>query len=155
MKSFFDKTFWFGLLLTFLVATVLYWRVPEAGMPMLAGLLALAFGWRTIALVTAQRCAGAGQQEAAGERVLLEELRNLLRETASQFSVQFAATRHEIDRVQGLLHDAIEDLTASFQGMHLQTEEQRTLTLSVTAGIGEADSGMRFDQFVRDTSGVM
>jgi methyl-accepting chemotaxis protein len=155
LKRFFDKTFWFGLILTCVVASVFYWLAPEAGASMLVGLLFLSFGWRAIALFADAGCVQHATPGEADDRVLMAEFRNLLRETARQFSVQFDAARNEIGRVQSLLHDAIEDLTTSFHGMHVQTEEQRNLTLSVTAGVGEGKSNLRFDQFVRDTSGVM
>jgi methyl-accepting chemotaxis protein len=92
---------------------------------------------------------------AEEERRLLQEFRNLIGECSSQFRAQFDAARGEISRVQGLLHEAIEDLTHSFQGMHAQTEEQRQLTFSVTTGKLDGETQIQFDDFVRDTSSVM
>jgi methyl-accepting chemotaxis protein len=54
------------------------------------------------------------------------------------------------------LAEAIEQLTGSFQSMHSQTEQQRSLALSITEGdSGGGDGGVRFDDFVKNTSGVM
>jgi methyl-accepting chemotaxis protein len=153
--KYFDKTFWFGSTLTAVVAAVFYLATPGAGAAPAIAFLILALAWRAIALVTANKTVSAVHAHSDEERVLMEEFRNLLRETASQFSVQFDAARSEIVRVQSLLGEAIEDLTHSFQGMHAQTEEQRQLTVSVTAGTADGETEIKFDEFVRDTSNVM
>lgn len=153
-----DKTLGWGLVFTGFIAALFLLALPAAhwnnwtvGM----AFLVLGLGWRAIAL----RSAGGPRQQSVGdaaeERALLEEFRNLLRACVAQFSSQFEATRGEITRVQGLLGDAINDLTASFQGMHAQTEEQRNLTLTVTAGARDGNAAVKFDSFVRDTSDVM
>ncbi|MEW6513247.1 MAG: methyl-accepting chemotaxis protein [Pseudomonadota bacterium] len=152
---YFDKTLGWGLLLTGLVTVVFYLIVPEAHWGAGIAFLALAFGWRAIALQASDCGKEQSARDEAEERALLEEFRNLLRECVTQFSIQFESTRGEIARVQSLLGDAINDLTASFQGMHAQTETQRNLTLAVTAGAAEGETTIKFDVFVRDTSDVM
>jgi len=152
---YFDKTLGWGLVLTGLVVVAFYLVVPEVHWSAGIAFLVLTFGWRAIALWTADGGKQQAARDEAEERALLEEFRNLLRECVAQFSIQFDATRGEIARVQSLLGDAISDLTASFQGMHAQTENQRNLTLSVTAGANEGETTVKFDSFVRDTSGVM
>jgi methyl-accepting chemotaxis protein len=152
---YFDKTFWFGLIFTFVVGGFFYAVSPEAGFAPAFAFLFLALGWRAIALATGNKTVDSSAAYADEERALMEEFRNLLREAASQFSIQFEAARGELGRVQDLLKEAIEDLTQSFQGMHAQTEEQRQLTVSVTAGSSEGESEIKFDEFVRDTSNVM
>jgi methyl-accepting chemotaxis protein len=152
---YFDKTLGWGLVLTGLVAAVFFLAVPAADWTVGIAFLGLGLGWRAVALWSAGDEKPQALIDAQEDRALLEEFRNLLRECVEQFSSQFEATRGEISRVQGLLGDAIGDLTASFQGMHAQTEEQRNLTLAVTAGADEGDAAVKFDSFVRDTSGVM
>jgi methyl-accepting chemotaxis protein len=153
--QFFDKTLWLGLLLTAVVTVVFYLVVPAAGWEAGLAFLIVAFGWRAIALSATNGIRSVPVADVEEERVLMEEFCKLLREFAAQFSVQFDAARSELARVQNLLGDAIGDLTVSFQGMHVQTEEQRHLTLAVTAGGDESNTAEQFDAFVRDTSGVM
>jgi methyl-accepting chemotaxis protein len=152
---YFDKTLGWGLALTGLVAALFFLAVPAADWMAGMAFLVLGLGWRAVALWSADDEKPQALIDAEEERALLEEFRNLLRECVEQFSGQFEATRSEISRVQSLLGDAISDLTASFQGMHAQTEEQRNLTLAVTAGASEGDTAVKFDLFVRDTSDVM
>jgi len=153
--QFFDKTLAFGLLLTAIVGGIYYFLVPGANFGALVAFGLLGLGWRAIALVTAHQSVEATAVNHGEDQALLEEFRNLLREAAAQFGKQFAAARSEMQRVQSLLQEAINDLTGSFQGMHTQTEEQRNLTLTVTAGSTDGNSTVQFDAFVRDTSSVM
>jgi methyl-accepting chemotaxis protein len=155
LNHFLDKTFGLGLILTGIVAVAFYLAVPNANAAAGIAFFVLALGWRAIGVFAAPPRAPAGRDCSEEERALMVEFRDLLRETAAQFSSQFGAVRGEVARVQSLLHAASEELTASFSGMHVQTEAQRGLTLSVTAGGAEGASALRFDQFVRDTSGVM
>ncbi|MEW6293840.1 MAG: methyl-accepting chemotaxis protein [Pseudomonadota bacterium] len=151
---YFDKTLGWGLVFTGLVAALFFFAAPAADWTAGMAFIVLALGWRAVALWAAGNARPRELRDSAEERALLEEFRNLLRECVTQFAAQFEATRGEIARVQGLLGEAIGDLTASFQGMHAQTEEQRNLTLAVTGG-GEAAATVKFDSFVRDTSDVM
>ena len=154
--QFFDKTLGWGLLLTIVVAAVFYVFEPAAALSGGIAFLLLGLGWRAVALMLSRPAeARAASGKAVEEQVLISEFRNLLKETAEQFSTQFEVARSEIGRVQTLLSEAIEDLTVSFQGMHEQTEQQRHVTLSVTTGSAEGDSTAQFDTFVRDTSAVM
>jgi methyl-accepting chemotaxis protein len=153
--QFFDKTLGLSLALAIVVAGLVALVVPAAGWAVAGASLLITFGVRGIALWTTNAALPDNHETIDEERALLEEFRNLLRECGEQFGGQFAATRGEIARVQSLLKDAIDDLTSSFQGMHAQTEEQRRLTLSVTTGTEDGEAGIQFDEFVRDTSGVM
>jgi methyl-accepting chemotaxis protein len=152
---FFDKTLALGLLLTVCVGGIYYWVVPGAHVAALLLFVLLGLAWRGIVLTSSHQSVGVTAVDHDEERALMEEFRNLLREAAEQFGNQFAAARGEMQRVQGLLQDAINDLTGSFQGMHAQTEEQHKLTLAVTTGTVEGEEVIQFDDFVRDTSGVM
>ena len=153
--QFFDKTLAFGLLLTVIVGGAYCLLVPDTGMAVWVAFVLLGLGWRGVALATEHHCAEATAVGRDEDQALLEEFRNLLREAAEQFGKQFAAARGEMQRVQNLLHEAIDNLTGSFQGMHAQTEEQRNLTFAVTTGSAEGNNTGQFDEFVRDTSSVM
>lgn len=150
----FDRTFGRGIILTVVVAAVFYLLVPDAGVAAGVAFLLLAIGWRLIA-VSGNSQAVAVIDRADEEQKLLEEFRSLLGECSAQFRAQFDTARSEISRVQSLLHDAIEELTESFHGMHTQTEEQRRLTFAVTTGSLDGESQIQFDEFVHDTSSVM
>lgn len=134
-------------------AVYLFAPPAENGLSYVAALILVAAGWAVIGKlsgVTPQQT----RLEACRnqERTLMNEFNELLKECTRQFSAQYQEIRLEIARVQTLLADAIASLTQSFEGMHRQTEEQRRLSLSVTAGAGDA---MDFDGFVSNTSSVM
>lgn len=152
---FFDKTLALGLFVTLLVGGVYYWTVPDAHAWAVVFLVISGLGWRGISLVTMRSGAVVTSAVHDEDRALLEGFRNLLREAAEQFGKQFVAVRGEMQRVQGLLQEATEDLMVSFQGMHAQTEAQHNLTLAATTGAAEGSNAVQFDTFVRDTSSVM
>jgi methyl-accepting chemotaxis protein len=158
--QYFDKTFGLGLLLTVGVAVVFYIVIPSAGIAPVVAFTVLALGWRAITMVTVQQSGGAKGEKwrdlsSAEQRALIEEFRNLLREIATHFQIQYDSARGELSRVQSLLREAIESLTTSFQGVYAQTEEQRKMAVDVTAGATEDGTAIKFDEFVRDTSDVM
>ncbi len=153
--QFFDKTLGAGLAFTAIGAAVFALLVPTAALPATIAFVLLNLGWRAIALWTSKATIPDNEATVIEERALLEGFRNLLHECGEQFSAQLKATRGEIARVQSLLQDAIDDLTASFQGMHALTAEQHRLTISVTAGSEDEAAASQFDVFVHDTSNVM
>lgn len=158
--QYFDKTFGLGLLLTVGVAVVFYIVIPSAGIAPVVAFTVLALGWRAITMVTVQQSGGAKGEKwrdlsSAEQRALIEEFRNLLREIATHFQIQYDSARGELSRVQSLLREAIESLTISFQGVYAQTEEQRKMAVDVTAGATGDGTAIKFDEFVRDTSDVM
>jgi methyl-accepting chemotaxis protein len=63
--------------------------------------------------------------------------------------------RNELGQVQGLLGEAIGNLTGSFTNMHENTQRQRDVTLAVTSGVDDGRSRRQFDDFVKDTAQVM
>ena len=73
-------------------------------------------------------------------------------------------TRAELGQIQGLVHDAIEQLNASFHGLNGQTRHQQGLVMALigrTAGSIGADEndaaaeGMNMAQFTHETRDVM
>ncbi|MEK7736608.1 MAG: methyl-accepting chemotaxis protein, partial [Pseudomonadota bacterium] len=121
----------------------------------IAALLAVALGWAVIGWKAETDPKHAARTERQSlERLLLTEFTELLNECVRQFGAQYDEIRGEIGRVQALLSEAIANLTASFEGMHSQTEAQRQLSLSVSAGEGDG-AAMDFDGFVKNTSDMM
>jgi methyl-accepting chemotaxis protein len=89
------------------------------------------------------------------EGKLLDEFHFLLEECSRQFSGQMAIQRNELGQVQGLLGEAIGNLTGSFTNMHENTQRQRDVTMTVTSGVDDGKSRRQFDDFVKDTAQVM
>jgi len=156
---FFGRSFWIGATWTLLVGGGFYAVSPPAqsGLAVIAACVLLGLGWQGAASlfpVTASGGAAAtGRHEE--ERMLMAEFHRLLAACLKEFTLQYDAIQGEIGRMQTLLAEAIDQLTRSFQGMTEQSEQQRQLALSVTEGKAEGTSGMRFDEFVANTSGVM
>jgi methyl-accepting chemotaxis protein len=102
---------------------------------------------RSAGHVVAQTAANAAEQDAGGAT------HELLAGTATSVQSQCDQMREELNRVQTLLHEAIEGLTASFVSMQGETSEQRTTALSLTGGDGSEQ--FDFESFVDETSGTM
>ena len=152
------KSFWLGSAWTLLAGSAFYLLTPfgNAGGVGVGALILVAAGWAAIG-----RCPrGTAQTQAEArrdtrERLLLAEFTELLNECVRQFSAQYAAMNGEIVRIQSLLTEAIETLTASFEGMHQENERQHRLSLSVTGSGSGDDSEAALDGFVADTSQAM
>ncbi len=144
---------------TLLVGGLFYAFSPlgQVGPVAVAAFVLLGFGWQGAATFAPARasCAAEEDKRQEEERVLLAEFHRLLAECVAEFTKQYDAIQSEIARVQSLLAEAIDALTQSFHGMHEQADQQRQLAVSVTEGLGEGDSGVRFDEFVLNTSDVM
>ena len=157
--SFFGRSFWIGATWTVLVGGAFYVFSPlgQAGPIAIAAFVLLGFGWQVAAVFAAAHppCAATDERRVDEEASLMAEFHCLLAECAREFSSQYGAIRDEIGRVQSLLGDAIDQLTQSFQGMHQQADQQRQLAVSVTTGSDDDAAGVRFDEFVRNTSDVM
>ncbi|MBI5899743.1 MAG: chemotaxis protein [Rhodocyclales bacterium] len=155
----FRKLPWLGvawLVLVGIVATATSDRA--AGTALWGPLLAAGAGWLILTLMTVRRQAEqAAQLNAArnDESKLLEEFHALLEECSSQFSGQTTILRGELGQVQGLLAEAIRNLTGSFTTMHENTRRQRGVTMNATSGIDDGRSRRQIDDFVKDTSLVM
>lgn len=73
--------------------------------------------------------------------------------SALQVRSQCDQMTEELSRVQTLLHEAINGLTASFHSMQAETTDQRTTALALTSGDGNGQ--FDFESFVEETSGTM
>ncbi len=154
----FSKLPWLGLAWLLLVGIVASATSEWAGMALWGPLLAAGAGWLAMTLSAARhQAAQAAQLNAvtSDEGKLLDEFHFLLEECSRQFSGQMAIQRNELGRVQGLLGEAIGNLTGSFTNMHENTQRQRDVTMAVTSGVDDGKSRRQFDDFVKDTSQVM
>ena len=157
--GFFGRSFWIGAAWTLLMGGgfFAFSAVGQAGFPAVAAFVLLGLGWQAAATFGSARkdCTGEDARRRDEEQSLMAEFHRLLIECVKEFTTQYDAIQGEINRMQALLTEAIEQLTQSFQGMHEQANQQRQLALSVTTGTNDAGSGVRFDEFVRNTSDVM
>ncbi len=88
----------------------------------------------------------------------MQKLEEMLSHCTHAAISQINTSRGEVDRVKTLLHNAITQLTESFHGMHGEIEIQKRTALEISGGHkGEeaAESSIRFDQFIVDTSDTM
>ena len=157
MSRMISKRMWFGLAWTVAAAAALFLftSVGTLGAAGVGALLVMAAGWAVVVSLPSASATVTVASKRDSERQLMGEFSHLLNECVRQFTVQYAAMREEMQRVQALLAEAIEGLTQSFQGMHAQTEAQRQLSVAVTSSAGEAGATLNFDEFVQNTAGAM
>jgi methyl-accepting chemotaxis protein len=164
MNRFFGKEFWLGAILTIVIVVALVLLAPlgEQAAIVIVAILVNALGWHLLWWLRPDQ-SGQRADSSRGKlsslsndanHQLLSEFHHLLRETVGQFSAQYSAIRGELERVQTMLTAAIRELTASFQGMHEETQEQHNLTLSVS-GADSVGNSLNFDAFVQNTTQVM
>ncbi len=155
----FGKLPWLGLAWLVLVGIVASATAERgASMALWGPLLAAGAGWLVMALVAARHQAEQAAQlknARIDEGKLLDEFHVLLEECSRQFSGQMNIMRSELGQVQGLLGEAIGNLTGSFTNMHENTQRQRDVTVAVTSGVDDGKSRRQFDDFVKDTAQVM
>lgn len=151
--------FLFGGIWLVLVAAGAYLLAPERfGIEFVLALGAAGGGWALLFAAYCRAEAEAKRKEAVEDGVkeaLMLEFHDLLAECATQFRRQFDAANDELSRIQSLLRDAIQSLTDSFNGLHAETHSQTDLTVAVTAGTADPETGGQFDAFVANTADVM
>ncbi len=157
--NFFNKTLWIGLTWVILVGAAAS-LLSDAGLGVQGwvALLLAGLGWQLIGALGGHddaRDAGENQRIKNDEQALLDNFHLLLEECSTRFCGQLSIVRGELGQVQSLLSEAIVSLTASFHSMHEHTQRQRDVSLAVTSGADGDSGGAGFDEFVRDTTGVM
>ncbi len=119
--------------------------------------VAVALGWLPALWLAAARTAepaGQAAPAAPGGEVLLA-VESTLGDAVQAANGQLSSLNAEVHRVQGLLRDAVEQLTGSFTGIRQEIESQKTTALTVSQG-GEGEAGeLRFDQFIAETTETM
>ena len=86
------------------------------------------------------------------------ELQSLLEEISRLGASQCQSSGQDLERVKGLLAQAIDQLVASFNEMNHHIQTQRDLALSIIEGMTEEERGQQgvsFAEFVMDTSKTM
>ncbi len=83
------------------------------------------------------------------------DIRALGRECAQGLDRQTGMLREEVERVQTLPGEAIDELTAGFQGMSEHTRARHLLAGEVSGASAQAEASSQFDAFVANTSEVM
>jgi methyl-accepting chemotaxis protein len=144
---------------TALVAAVVAWVDAQSWIACVLGMAAVSVGWMGLHMRSARSRSLANCESEAGKFAaasVLAALDETLNQLVREFATQFDAINDEVERVQTLLSQAISQLTASFQGMHQRTAEQRDLALSVGHGAVSNDrAAVGIEDFVADTSAVM
>jgi methyl-accepting chemotaxis protein len=86
------------------------------------------------------------------------DLAALMNALSAAGQVQSRSSHSELDRVKGLLQEAINQLIANFNAMNVHVQAQRELALSIVSGMSEDSKGgeaASFADFIRDTSKTM
>lgn len=132
------------------VAIVLAWFFAWPGY---AAGVAVALTW---AICTALIRAGVERDAARQVEPVADPLPSSLGDAGRGAAAQLEAIRGEVERIRSLLHDAIQKLGDSFNGMHAHTRAQQEIALQITAqGVDGAAHQDGFDRFVSNTSTVM
>ena len=128
---------------------------PDALAPVLSLGLFMALVWTMTAIALQRRSATSSSatahqvehtHDAGSDHAVLSG-------SALQVRSQCDQMTEELSRVQTLLHEAINGLTASFHSMQAETTDQRTTALALTNGDGNGQ--FDFESFVEETSGTM
>ena len=155
----FKKRVAVGLAWTLLVASVLAVVASDSMMIALVGVGMTGAGWYALCLYGRADERGATRRadaDAVEDASVLTAIDDTLEEFVRQFSFQFGFMRAEVDQVKSLVSQAIDQLTASFQGMHANTEEQQRLAVSIgSAGQDQDVDALRVGDFAANTSAVM
>ncbi|MDD2990022.1 MAG: methyl-accepting chemotaxis protein [Zoogloea sp.] len=144
-----------GLLWSGLVAGVVVY-LQGGGWPVALALAGVVPGWIALVLAvpspvvvekTAEQQVSSSEVYAAVETLLID---------ASVSSCnQYQCIREEVDQVQQMLSEAIASLTGSFHGILAATNAQQAIAVSLASDDADGDEGVRLDEFVAQTSGVM
>jgi len=110
-------------------------------------------GWATLLAWPAMAREAGPATATAPSSAALAQIAAQLDQLGAGVSEQAAASAADIERVRGILAEAIEKLTASFHQMHQRTEEQKRVALTVTREIHDAGGGM--GDFLQTTSTSM
>lgn len=153
------NVFILGGMWTVLVAAVVAWANAQSWIACVLGMATVSAGWMVLHArsVRSQSLSNRDSQAVtlAGASVLAA-VDETLNQLVHEFAIQFDSINDEVARVQTLVSQAISQLTASFQGMHQRTSEQRDLALSVSHSAANNDANaMGIEDFVANTSVAM
>ena len=119
---------------------------------------ATAAGWLGVGILGPQAAPslkdGSTNASSHAATEALAQVGQMVSGCSTQFKNHLIAMRGEVERVSSVLAEAIQQLSASFHGMHETTSNQQRLAMGVTDQ-GSHGSATDFNRFVDSTSGVM
>lgn len=144
-----------GLLWSGLLAGVVVYLLGGS-LPVMLVAAGAALGWVVLVLAASFGTQSEGrleQPEPASQ--LCATLESLLTDASASSRNQYQCIREEVDQVQQMLSEAIASLTGSFHGILSATNAQQAIAVSLASDDADGDEGIRLDEFVAQTSGVM
>jgi methyl-accepting chemotaxis protein len=149
-----------GLGGTALIAVLFWWASPlrEAGAAFWGFVAVLGVLWAALTATIASPQSAAAEARPASEKgtETLKDVSDIVDKCVEEIGRQNEAARGELDRVQGLLAEAIVKLTDSFHGMQDHAARQQRIALGVTEeGSEHHAQAMRLGAFVDQTSSMM
>ncbi|MBL8451632.1 MAG: chemotaxis protein [Zoogloea sp.] len=146
-----------GLLWSGLLAGLVVY-LQGGGLPVVLAVAGVVPGWIGLVLVAPSRAvAEEAVEQQASSREVCATVETLLIDASVSSRNQYQCIREEVDQVQQMLSEAIASLTGSFHGILAATNAQQAIAMSLASddADGDGDEGMRLDEFVAQTSGVM
>jgi len=144
-----------GLLWSGLLAGLVVY-LQGGGGPVALALAGVVPGWIALVLAAPSRAvAEETVEQQVSSRDVCAAVETLLIDASVSSRNQYQCIREEVDQVQQMLSEAIASLTGSFHGILAATNAQQAIAMSLASDDADGDEGMRLDEFVAQTSGVM
>ncbi len=144
-----------GLLWSGLLAGVVVY-LQGGGWPVVLAVAGVVPGWIGLVMAAPSRAvAEEAVEQQISSREVCAAVETLLIDASVSSRKQYQCIRDEVDQVQQMLSEAIASLTGSFHGILAATNAQQAIAVSLASDDADGDEGMRLDEFVAQTSGVM
>ncbi|MCK6396504.1 methyl-accepting chemotaxis protein [Zoogloea sp.] len=144
-----------GLLWSGLLAGLVVY-LQGGGWPVVLAVAGVVPGWIGLVMASPSRLvAEEAVEQQVSSREVCAAVETLLVDASVSSRNQYQCIRDEVDQVQQMLSGAIASLTGSFHGILAATNAQQAIAMSLASDDTEGDEGMRLDEFVAQTSGVM
>ncbi len=144
-----------GLLWSGLLAGLVVY-LQGGGWPVVLAVAGVVPGWIGLVMASPSRLvAEEAVEQQVSSREVCAAVETLLVDASVSSRNQYQCIRDEVDQVQQMLSEAIASLTGSFHGILAATNAQQAIAMSLASDDTEGDEGMRLDEFVAQTSGVM
>jgi len=140
-----------------LAGTAVYFVLFAVGAPapsLWAGALVTAAGWAGFAWLN-RRSSGNERQLAAMHDGQLQHHRQLLEELRGGLVNESAGVQHEVERVRGLISEAVRTLGSSFEQMNKQSRAQEMAVGRILSRAEGSGSGVDVQNFARTASQLM
>lgn len=145
---------WLGVAWSLLVAVALWVLAPEVrGWAVLLAFILVLTGWLFLLSAAARQQASVSRPVSTPEETqVMRQSAELARLVSTSVDEQLTEMRSELQRTQQILHDAIDGLVGSFQGMVAQIHRQKALGMQAMGGEAGSDTMAQFGQFATRTS---